>query len=858
MQEIKLSDYQRPFYWIRSIELDFDIFEDKTIVKSSLQIERNTEFNTREALVLDGIELNIQSLQINNSEITDYTYENDKLTLSPNEDQFVMTTIVEIKPHENDALEGLYQSGGIFCTQCEAEGFRRITFYQDRPDVMAKFTTKIRADKSKYPNLLSNGNLVENFDLDDGRHYTKWEDPFLKPAYLFALVAGDLAKVEDSFTTKSGKKVALEIFVDHGNEDKCEHAMRSLKNSMKWDEDVFGLEYDLDIYMIVAVDSFNMGAMENKGLNIFNSALVLAKKETATDNDFQAIEAVIGHEYFHNWTGNRVTCRDWFQLTLKEGLTVFRDQEFSSDMLSRPVKRIEDVAMLRARQFPEDAGPLSHPIKPKSYIEINNFYTSTIYEKGAEVIRMIHTLIGAENFRKGIDLYFERHDNSAVTTEDFVKAMSDASGMDLEHFKVWYDQNETPVLSIDSNYESDIKEFSFTISQTVKTNNSDFDCLFMPFSFALYDSDGKEIYKDKLTLSKKTETFTVKGIESKPIASWNTNFTAPVIVKDNSTKEDLIMRMSHDKDAFNQYDAAKQLYFDEILSHVQNLQEGGKLELNPSFVEAFGNLLKNRDLEDAFVAYAISLPSQMQLNQKLKIYDYENVKKAFSFVKEGLSTKYYNEFLSLFNKLNDDVFDLSAASMGKRTLKKVCLSYLAASKNDEVFNLLELESKNFTNMNDELSVLQNVVEYYQDKRESFVKSFFEKWNNDTLVMQKWLSVLSSASYNSIDDIAKLENSSVYNSKVPNLVRAVMRSFTQQNPSLFNKEDGSGYRYLADKILMIDKFNPAMASSLSKMMGHGNKLDDKRRGHLKDELARVFEAKLSKDTYEVISKNLKVF
>jgi aminopeptidase N len=858
MQEIKLSDYKRPFYWTRSIDLDFDLYEDMARVESVISIERNTEYTERYPLELDGVDLKILSIQIDNEEITDYTYKNNKLILNPKTDQFVLKTIVENLPQENFTLDGLYKSGSIFCTQCEAEGFRRITFYQDRPDVMAKFTTKISADKKLYPTLLSNGNKVDEGSLSDGRHFTKWEDPFKKPAYLFALVAGDLAKVVDTFTTKSGRVVDLEIFVDHGNEDKTDHAMVSLKNSMKWDEDVYGLEYDLDIFMVVAVNSFNMGAMENKGLNIFNSALVLAKKETATDQDFQAIEAVIGHEYFHNWTGNRVTCRDWFQLTLKEGLTVFRDQEFSSDMLSRPVKRIEDVSLLRAHQYPEDAGPMSHPIKPKSYIEINNFYTATVYEKGAEIIRMIHTLIGPVSFRKGMDLYFERHDGEAVTTEDFISAMSTASGVDLEHFKVWYDQNRTPVLEINTSFDKVNQEFTFNIKQKVITNNSKYDCLHMPFHYSLYDIDGKLLHSEKIELSKLEQTFIVKNIESNPIASWNTNFTAPVIIKTDVSTKDLVTRMSFDQDAFNQYDAASTLYFKEIFSLMDDLKYSRELSLSPDFIRGFGSLLASDNLEDAFLAFALRLPSESVVNQKLEIYDYENVRKALTFVKSSLSAQFYDEFIRLYRELSSQEFNLDSGSMGKRSLKKVCLSYIATSKNDEVFNIIDQDYKLSNNMNDEISLLQAVVNNYPDKRESFVNSFYEKWRDNTLVMQKWLMTLASAPYNTLEDITKLENDPIYDAKVPNLVRSVQRGFIGANPTLFNSIDGSGYKYLASKILMTDKFNPSLASRMASNLNHGAKLDKERQSLLKNELKSLMESKLSKDTYEIVSKAISSF
>jgi len=855
MLEIKLSDYKKPFFWIKKIDLDIDLYENETFITSTLVINKNTDFDGPQVFELDGIDLEIVEFKINGNDFKDYKYSDDKLTFNPASEQFVMVTKVKIHPEKNFTLDGLYKSGSIFCTQCEAEGFRRITFYQDRPDVMAIFSTIIRADKKSYPVLLSNGNKVDSGDLDNGRHFAKWEDPFLKPAYLFAVVAGDLGLVSDSFTTKSGRDVKLEIFVDPGNEDKCAHAMKSLQNSMKWDEDVFGLEYDLDIYMIVAVDTFNMGAMENKGLNIFNSAYVLAKKETATDSDFQGIEAVIAHEYFHNWTGNRVTCRDWFQLTLKEGLTVFRDQEFSSDMLSRPVKRIEDVKVLRSHQFSEDAGPLSHPIKPKSYIEINNFYTATIYEKGAEVIRMIHTLVGAENFRKGMDLYFKRHDGQAVTTEDFVSAISDASSVNLEQFKVWYDQNGTPELIITTNYDEDQKTFSFTIDQKVNLNNSEYDALHMPFSFGLLSESGVELHNERIELTKKSETFTVENVMSNPIPSWNRGFTAPVIIDYKYTIDQLIKIMSSDTDEFNQYNATQDLYFNIILGLVSDLSAKRELKLDDSFEHGFGELLKNSKLDEAFKAYALSMPGEMDVNEKLAEFDYENVKEAINFVKSKLANIYTKEFDTLYSDMSDMSFDLDAKSMGRRSLKNTCLSYLTSGKCSKSFSMAKTQYNNATNMNDEISSLKNIVHNYPENKEEFVDSFYNKWKSEPLVMQKWLGVQASAPYMTIDDIKLLEKTDIYDSKVPNYVRSILRNCIRTNPSLINKPDGSGYEFLVDRILEIDTYNPSLASGLAKSLNHIKKIDNNRASKLKSQLSRLLEGKLSKDTFEVVSKNL---
>lgn len=856
-KEIFLKDYKEPYFWIKNIDLDIDIYENETFVLCELTIERNKKFSEKYDLILDGHDMKLLNIELNNVPLHDDHYEvyDEKLIIKTHEDSFTLSTKVEIHPEKNLSGEGLYQSGAIFCTQCEAEGFRKITYYLDRPDVMASFKTTVRGDKKQFPVLLSNGNKIDSGDLDNGRHYTTWEDPFKKPAYLFAAVAGDLALVKDTYKTTSGRNVALEIFVDHGNEDKTHHAMESLKNSMKWDEDVFGLEYDLDIYMIVAVDSFNMGAMENKGLNIFNSAYVLAKQETATDRDFQGVEGVIGHEYFHNWTGNRVTCRDWFQLTLKEGLTVFRDQEFSSDMLSREVKRIEDVQGLRNFQFPEDAGPMSHPIKPKSYIEINNFYSATVYEKGAEVIRMIHTILGKENFRKGMDLYFQRHDGQAVTTEDFVAAMSDASGIDLKQFKVWYDQNGTPRLDIHSQYDENKKEFSFTIKQSATLNNDQFNALHIPFRYGLLDSDGKEIELadgGMIQLKKPEETFVVKS-ETAPTPSWNRGFSAPVVVNYELNDDQLTFLMANDCDAYNRYDSAVSLYQKEIIKMVQ-LEEGEELGLNEKLSQAFGAILKDK-IDPSFKSLILTLPTEDYINEQLPIHDYENVYTAIEFLKSTLANEHLETIVDMYNDLNNvKEFKLDAYSMGQRALKNTLLSYIAASDLEDKEELLKAQFINANNMTDELAAFKNIVHTFEEIDET-VEKFKQKWQKEELVMQKWIAVQAMRPGITVTDMQALENNGVYNNKIPNYVRSLLRSFLRGNPRAFNAEDGSGYKYIADKIIEIDAYNPQIASGLSRSLRHLKHLDEGRASKLKEQLQRLLDQKLSKDTFEVISRNL---
>ena len=859
-QEIFLKDYEQPGYWAESVDLVFDIKKDKTTVEASTLFKKNKNNNIH-AVELNGVDLKLISIKVNGEALKkdDYILSDDLLKLESKQEEFLLDVIVEIDPINNHSCEGLYQSGHILCTQNEAQGFRKITYFQDRPDVMSRYKTKIIADKKEYPFLLANGNKVENGELDNGRHFCTWEDPHYKPCYLFALVAGDLALVSDTFTTCENREVALEIYVDKGNEDKCFHAMQSLKDSMKWDEDVFGLAYDLDVYMIVAVDSFNMGAMENKGLNIFNSAYVLAKKETATDANFQGIQSVIGHEYFHNWTGNRVTCRDWFQLTLKEGLTVFRDQEFSSDMLSRGVKRIEDVRMLKQHQFLEDAGPTSHPIQPKSYIEINNFYTATIYEKGAEVIRMIHTLIGKDNFRKGMDLYFQRHDGQAVTTQDFVSAMSDASGFDLEHFSVWYDQNGTPELSINLEYDENNKSVKIVLKQTSNTNNSKFNYLAFPFHYSLYKENGEKFdlpNDGKIVIDKEELTLVINEIESLPIPSFNENFTAPIKLDYEYSETDLMFLMKYDQDEFNRYDACQRIYTSNIHKMIQALKEKKYYKISSHFIDAFKTILMDQNLDNSFKALAISFINLKEFNYSLDKFDLENSTKAFKEIKMQIADNLYEDFKEVYNNLHSTEFDLTHSSMGKRALKNICLSYIMASsrtdKDDFVFNAY----KTSTNMTDEYAAFHLLVTENNKYKADVKTSFYNKWKGETLVLQKWFSSLAQADDLTINNLVELEKLPEYDKKVPNILRSLVGSFAMNNIVALNDVSGSGFSYFADKILEVDKFNPQIAAGLAKRLNHLNRLEGRRYENLKNQLQRILEQDgLSSDVYEIVKLNL---
>tara|TARA_B100001971_G_scaffold111191_1_gene102165 strand:- start:110612 stop:113173 length:2562 start_codon:yes stop_codon:yes gene_type:complete len=847
--EIKLSDYQKPEYLITDTFLNFDIDMDKTQVLSVLKMKKNGKHE--KALKLNGENLNLLKVTLNGDTLGENSIQvtDTHLIISDlPDDEFTLSTLVEIAPSKNLTGEGLYKSGNILCTQNEAEGFRKITYYLDRPDVMAPFTTSISANKKDFPYILANGNKISEKDEGD-RHTVVWKDPHPKPCYLFALVAGNLDVVRDTFTTCSGKNVDLEIYVDPGNTDKCTHAMESLKNSMKWDEEVFGLEYDLSLYMIVAVDSFNMGAMENKGLNIFNSAYVLAKKETATDSDFQGIEAVIGHEYFHNWTGNRVTCRDWFQLTLKEGLTVFRDQEFSSDMLSRPVKRIEDVLTLRRHQFKEDAGPLSHPIQPKSYIEINNFYTATVYEKGAEVIRMIHTLLGKENFRKGMDLYFERHDGQAVTTQDFVQAMSDASSIDLTQFKLWYDQNGTPEVKVKSERIDD--KLELTIEQFAYVNEKRV-ALHFPFDIALIDIDGKLIYEKRHEIKEETTKLVIDA-KADAVISLNRNFTAPIKVHYQYDEKELLHILKYETDEFNKYDASQSLYKQEIFNYINAFENNSDYNFSDSLINALNSVLSDTSLDNAFKSYVFSLPTESEINEEFPIYKIEATHEALKALKLYIAKGCEDTFKNVYNNINQTEFKLDAKSMGERQLKNTALAFLAQLNSNHQLAISHFENAN--NMTDEISALSVIVKNNISTKEASLESFYQKWKHETLIMQKWIALQAGVGSVTIADLEKLESNSVYDAKNPNLLRSLVGAFAN-NVIVFNQASGEGYKFMARKIAEIDAFNPQIAARLAKFMNHKKRLDETRKKHLNNCLDQLMKSDLSADTYEVVLKNVK--
>jgi len=848
MKAIYLKDYKKPEFDIESVELLFELFEEYSIVTNVMNIVKKD--GSVKNIELDSIDLELLGLSLNDLELdeTRYIYENEKLTILNVADSFTLKIKNKIYPHANTELEGLYKSGGIFCTQNEPEGFRRITPYLDRPDVMSVFKTTVIADKKKYPILLSNGNKLQCHDSFDERHGVTWFDPHPKPSYLFALVAGDLGFINDSYTTMNARHVELNIYCDKGNEDKCHHAMKSLKEAFIWDEQKYGREYDLEVYNIVAVDSFNMGAMENKGLNIFNSHYVLANKEVATDNDFMGIQSVIAHEYFHNWTGNRITCRDWFQLTLKEGLTVFRDQCFSGDLNSKEVQRINDVKALRERQFVEDASPTSHPIQPESYISMNNFYTATVYEKGAEVIRMIYTLLGEKNYRKATDLYFEKFDGQAVTTDDFLWAMSEASGVDLTQFKRWYHQSGTPKLEVQEKFHSGV--YTLTLTQKIPhaIDGSEQKPYFYPLKIALIGLDGKEILEKVLIVSQKSEEFVFENLPSKPYLSINRDFSAPIIIEQEA--KEFAFLMKHDINSFTRYEATQNFAIETL----EEIMECGNID--DEFIKTYGYIL-DLDIDLSYKALLLELPSVSTLMQRQKVVDFEPIYLAKQRLQEKLASTYKDKLLELYEDLHMPKNDtIDAKSMASRSMKNRCLKLLSALKSEDIVLLAKEQYFNSLTMTDKIVALDILENISEDESKKAFDNFYARYKSDTLVMNKYLAILaSSLREGTLNRVIELQNDEVYDNKVPNLVRSLIGSFTR-NYKHFHAKDGSGYKFVAQKILEIDKINAQMASSLAGAFKIYKKLNQVNRELMERELKCVVSThSLSKNTYEIVHKIL---
>jgi len=859
------KDYTPPDYLIDSVELRFELDEEHVLVKSCLSVRANYDTGDgSRPLVLDGHRFVLRSINIDDAPLApeNYMTDGERLTIPAVPSAFQLTVVSELRPQDNTFLEGL----------CEAEGFRSITYYPDRPDVMAFFTTTIVADKTRYPILLSNGNLAASGELDDGRHYATWRDPFRKPCYLFALVAGDLACLEESFTTSSGRSVALRIFVQEHNRHKCDHALRSMKKAMAWDEERFGREYDLECYQIVAVDDFNMGAMENKGLNIFNSRYVLASPETATDDDFQAIEEVVGHEYFHNWTGNRITCRDWFQLSLKEGLTIFRDQEFSADMESRGVKRIADVRYLRTAQFAEDAGPLAHPVRPDSYMEINNFYTTTVYNKGAEVIRMLAALMGAERFRQGMDLYFARHDGQAATVDDFVRAMADAGGLDLEQFSLWYCQAGTPILEVSACHDRDAATFTLTVHQSSPPTPGEpgEKPLHIPLAMGLLDRQGQEIPLTLvgetvtgptlrvLELRAESETFCFTDLPAAPVPALLRNFSAPVRLVYPYTHEDLVLLMAHEPDPFCRWEAGQQLAVRVLLDLAVDWQKGRKLFLDPAFLAAFRKILKREVADRAFQAEALTLPSEAYLTELMETADPDALHAVRQFVRRTLAEALREDFLAVRAACRGGLpYAVDDGRAGERRLANLCLAYLMTQADQEIIELCLQQYREADNMTDAMGALAPLASCDCTERFVVLDNFYDKWQTDRQVVDKWFSLRAgSALPGALAEVTELLKHPAFELANPNRFRALVGTFSQVNLVRFHDASGEGYRFLADQLLRLLPVNPQVTARLLNPLTRWRRFDPGRQALMRAELERIKAVpNLPREVYEVVTKSL---
>ena len=873
-QPKRLADYTPPAYLIDEVDLNFDIRDDATTVTSKLDIRRNPDAAPGEptTLDLDGEDLELVDIKLNGRKLTeqDYTRTDEGLSIPhmPENAQLEITT--HIKPHENLRLEGLYKSNDLFVTQMEAEGFRRVTYYPDRPDVMAKFTTRVEGDAEKLPVLLSNGDQIDAGVTAEGRHFTQWRDPHPKPAYLFALVAGNLIKVEDKYTTGSGREVNLAIFVEPGDEDKVAHAMDSLKRSMKWDEEVYGREYDLDTFHIVAANDFNAGAMENKGLNIFNTKYVLANPETATDADFDGVEGVIAHEYFHNWTGNRVTVRDWFQLTLKEGLTVFRDQSFSADMSSHAVKRIEDVQGLRAGQFAEDAGPTAHPIQPKEYIEINNFYTSTVYDKGAEVIRMMHTLVGEEGFRKGTDLYFDRHDNSAVTTEEFISAIEDANGIDLTQFRNWYNQAGTPNVDAKGVYDAEKQTYTLTLKQNTAPTPGQPEKLpfHIPVRMGLVGADGKDMDltvdgKDAgtetvLSLTENEQTFVFTGVTEEPVPSLMRGFSAPVKLTTDLKAEQLQFLAAHDSDSFNRWESAQTVNRQAMLAMIDDVKAGRELTMPTMLIDQMRETISNPDLDNQYKALMLRVPGYSELAQAVDEVDPDAIQAVRKFVRTELADKLAPEWKQMFEGTKaTGAYEATGPEMGRRALHNLALGYLAGNKRGKAPEHASAQFRDADNMTDRLAAFGVLSGIKGPESKRAIQQFYDDFKDQPLVMDKWFAMQATSPKTDAAALKTLMAHPDFSLTNPNRLRSVVGSFAAANPSNFHAKDGSGYKLLADVVLDVQKVNPRTAARLLSPMRQWRRFDDERQKLMQAEMERIAATPgLSKDVYEVVTQTLK--
>ncbi len=874
-QVFHLEDYKPTDFLIPETHLDFSLHPERTVVKSTLQIERREGVASDAPLILDGDDLKLVDIRLDGAVLGDNAYiaTPDRLEIRglPENGAFTLEITTEINPTTNRQLTGLYRSSDVYCTQCEAEGFRRITYFLDRPDMLSVYTVRIEADSSEAPLLLSNGNPKDKGKLTNGRHFAVWHDPHPKPAYLFALVAGDLGVITDTFTTASGRHVDLGIYVEHGKERRALYAMDALKRSMKWDEDVFGREYDLDAFNVVAVSDFNMGAMENKGLNVFNDKYVLADPDTATDMDYAGIEAVIAHEYFHNWTGNRITCRDWFQLCLKEGLTVYRDHEFSADMRSRAVKRIAEVKGLKAHQFPEDAGPLAHPVRPRQFREINNFYTSTVYEKGSEVVRMIRTILGPELFRKGMDLYFERHDGDAATIEDFIKVFEDASGEDLSQFALWYDQAGTPNLAITYDYDQATKTFEIEIEQSLKPTpgQTSKKPMHIPVQFALLGAKGRElrprsakgglVKDDVIHLRKRKERFSFSGIPERPVPSLLRGFSAPVTLTSELTRTDLAFLARNDGDEVTRWQALTQLLNAKLTSNAKRVRGGKPATIENSSIKLLGEIAFNVTLDEAFRALCLSIPSESDIARELGAnIDPDAILGSRDALISAVAEAHAGKFAQTYSELaQEGSFKPDAAGAGRRALRNVLLDYLSVAEGSS--KRAATQFKNADNMTDRAAALGVLVQRFgdSDATNHALQAFEARFGNDPLVMDKWFVVQAMQPGNgALDKVRELMTHQLFSLDNPNRTRALIGAFSSGNQTGFNRADGAGYKFFAETILTIDKKNPQLAARLLTAMRSWRSFEPVRREHARESLATIArETGLSADVRDIVERTL---
>jgi aminopeptidase N len=874
-QPIRLKDYRPPDWLVETVSLDVSLHPTAASVRATLALKPNPK-TASAPVILDGDGLSLVSLKLDGNTLPPDSYiaTSDSLTIpQPPNAPFTLEIETVIDPSANTRLSGLYRSSGTYCTQCEAEGFRRITYFPDRPDVMATYTTRIEAEKKEAPVLLSNGNLVESGEMPGGRHFTVWHDPHPKPSYLFAMVGGDLACVEDRFRTMSGRNVTLRIYVEHGKENRTAYAMDSLKRAMRWDEEAFGREYDLDIFMIVAVSDFNMGAMENKGLNVFNDKYVLASPDTATDTDFAHIEAVIAHEYFHNWTGNRITCRDWFQLCLKEGLTVFRDQEFSSDMRSRPVKRIADVRSLRATQFIEDAGPLAHPVRPEAYKEINNFYTTTVYEKGAELVRMVRTLIGAEKFRAGMDLYFARHDGEAATVEQFIRCFADASERDLTQFMRWYSQAGTPEVTVHGRFDAARKTYRLECKQVVPPTPGQpvKESMVIPLSLGLVGKDGRDlpfkvstgepINKGVIVLTEQAALFELADVDERPVLSINRGFSSPVKLVSDLNADDLAFLAAHDSDPFNRWQALQTISIRLLLDNVQALRSGRSIRGDDRLMVALANVLKDPALEPAFIALALVPPAEADIAREIgREIDPDTIFRARSALRAAIGEQLGLPLTTLYTRLNSvDGYSPDAKSAGRRALRNVAIDLLAATGKSTEIARAYRQYTVADNMTDRMAALATLSLHDVPERQRALDDFYARYASDALVVDKWFSLQATIPEPStLEKVRSLTAHPAFSLANPNRLRALIGAFAQGNATQFNRADGAGYEFIADTVLALDPKNPQVSARLATAFRTWRMLENGRRAKAEAALTRIKTTlSLSRDLADIVERALAV-